>query len=147
MGRRTFAISERVPAVSRLERASRLTGPSRNSARCYLCKVRSKSRLPLLGGMLQNMSAPAPIDVSVRREMLRLALHNSFRTIPLQVLAVAYFVTLGWMAGLPKITALAALLGLIVAIWRFALKRYGDVHGLSDARMARIQLELEGNSA
>ncbi|HUP06001.1 MAG TPA: ATP-binding protein [Caldimonas sp.] len=79
--------------------------------------------------------------------MLRLALHNSTRTIPLQLLAVAYFVTLGWTAGLPKVTALAASLGVIVAVWRYALKRYGDVHELSDERMARIQRELEGNSA
>ena len=88
------------------------------------------------------------IDASVRREMLRMALRNSTRTIPLQLVAVGFFVTLGVEADFIGVAVFTGILGVIVAGWRMSLgRRFANVLGLSDRKVAQIRLELEGNSA
>jgi signal transduction histidine kinase/CheY-like chemotaxis protein len=94
------------------------------------------------------MTSATTIDVSVRREMVRMALRNSTRTVPLQLLAVGFFVTLGIEAGFVGIAIVTALLGAIVAIWRYALgRRFSDSTTLSDHQVTQVRGELEGNSA
>ncbi len=88
------------------------------------------------------------IDAAVRRELLRLALANSTRTVPLQLVAVGVVVVLGVQVGAYLASALVATTGLAVAAWRLTLgRRFGMGPTLSDDRLARATRELEGNSA
>ena len=90
----------------------------------------------------------ANIDAAVRRELLRLALANSTRTVPLQLVAVGVVVVLGVQVGAYLASALVATTGLAVAAWRLTLgRRFGMGPTLSDDRLARATRELEGNSA
>ena len=94
------------------------------------------------------MSAEPHTDSAVRRELLRLALRNSKRGVPLQLVAMAFVVYLGLNAVAQGTAAAAALLGLAVAFWRLSLaRRYADTDGLSEQGLARATLELEANSA
>jgi signal transduction histidine kinase len=89
-----------------------------------------------------------PVEAAVRRELLRLALHNSGRSVPLQVVAVAFLVYLGWTADCRIAAALTGLAGLGVALWRADIsRRFADLEQLDDARLARAQAALEGNAA
>ena len=51
-----------------------------------------------------------PIDAAVRREMLRMALINSTRSVPLQIAGIAFFVGLGMEVEMNLIAALVGLL-------------------------------------
>ncbi|MEO8311985.1 MAG: ATP-binding protein [Caldimonas sp.] len=93
------------------------------------------------------MNSEPDTDVAVQRELLHLALMNSTRSVPLQLVAVAVVVLLGWQAGALWAPVAAALVGITVAIWRFSLsRRYDTRTSLSEARIARATYELEGNS-
>jgi hypothetical protein len=41
------------------------------------------------------MNAEGSTDIAVRRELLRMALHNSARSVPLQMIAIGFVVWLG----------------------------------------------------
>jgi two-component system, sensor histidine kinase len=87
-------------------------------------------------------------EAAVRRELLRLALRNSSRSIPLQLLAVGIVVALSAWENVAEVGAVAAFLGLSVAGWRFSLsRRYADAASLTETQIARAVRELEGNSA
>ena len=89
----------------------------------------------------------ASIDAAVRRESLRMAMHNSSRSVPLQLVAVAFFVVLGVEVHLPGVAVLIAACGIAVAAWRYSLsRRYGNVLVSDDAELVRLQHELEGNA-
>jgi len=93
-------------------------------------------------------SAPSTSDAAVRRELLRLALRNSSRSIPLQMLAVGIVVALSVWANVREVGAIAAVLGLSVAGWRFSVsRRYADTATLGEQQIASATRELEGNSA
>jgi two-component system, sensor histidine kinase len=94
------------------------------------------------------MSSAFVSEAAVRRELLRLALRNSSRSIPLQLLAVGIVVALSVWVGLPEVGAVVAALGVVVAAWRFSVsRRYADAASLSEAQIRLATLELEGNSA
>ena len=99
------------------------------------------------------MLAPAMIaekstEANVRRELLRLALLNSARSIPLQLPAVGMVVALAVWVDARALGAVAAVLGLAVAGWRFSVsRRYADAAHLSELQIASVTRELEGNSA
>ena len=96
----------------------------------------------------EPMTSAFSSDAAVRRELLRLALRNSSRTIPLQLLAVGIVVSLSVWVSVPGVGVAAAVLGLLVAVWRFSVsRRYSDAANLSEQQIARATLELEGNSA
>ena len=99
--------------------------------------------------MLGNpMTSAFTSDAAVRRELLRLALRNSSRTIPLQLMAVGIVVALAVWVGVPHVGAIAAVLGVLVAVWRHAVsRRYADAANLSEEQIASATGELEGNSA
>lgn len=92
------------------------------------------------------MSRP-DTEVAVRRELLHLALKNSKRSVPLQLVAVAIVVASGIYAGARIAPIAAALIGVSVAIWRVSLsQRYGTFSGDSEERVLKATKELEGNS-
>jgi two-component system, sensor histidine kinase len=94
------------------------------------------------------MSNELPVEAAVRRELLRLALRNSGRSVPLQIVAVAFLVYLGWAADCMLAAAITGVCGLGVALWRTRIsRRYADVERLDDEHLARAELELEGNAA
>jgi two-component system, sensor histidine kinase len=98
-----------------------------------------------------DMSSDAPQsnhEAAVRRELLRLALLNSTRSVPLQLVAVGVVVIVGLMAGALLGAGLAATTGLAVAAWRLWLgRRFGNGAELSEQRIALATRGLEGNSA
>ncbi len=88
------------------------------------------------------------VEAAVRRELLRLALQNSGRSVPLQMVAVAFLAYLGFDSGHATAGAFAGLVGLAVAFWRIRISRsYADPASLPDARLEQAQWELEGNAA
>lgn len=98
--------------------------------------------------MLAAEMSNSTTEFAVRRELLRLALRNSIRSVPLQLVAVGVVVALGLYVGATIAAASAALLGLTAAIWRLSLsRRYPASQHLSEASIARATRELEGNSA
>ena len=93
------------------------------------------------------MNSHSATEFAVRRELLRLGLRNSSRSIPLQLLAVGVVVALGAQAGAQLASAAAAALGLAVAIWRYSVsRRYPSSLELSESRIIQATRELEGNS-
>ncbi len=93
------------------------------------------------------MAAESSTEAALQRELLKLALLNSTRSVPLQLVAVSVVVILGIDAGSPWAAGLAALLGMSVAAWRHSMaKRYRTGEPLSASLIRRATLELEGNS-
>jgi signal transduction histidine kinase len=87
------------------------------------------------------------IDAAVQRETLRMALHNSGRSVPLQLVAVGFFFFLGLEVDLKFIATVVAFIGIAVAAWRYSLsKRYADVMVCADRDLHRVQRELEANA-
>ena len=102
--------------------------------------------------LAREMSAQAKpessLDAAVRRELLRLALVNSTRTVPLQLVAIGVVAVLGFQAAAPMAAAIVALTGIAVALWRLSLgRRFANGAELSDASLARASREFEANSA
>jgi len=80
--------------------------------------------------------------------MLQLALQNSGRSVPLQLLAVAFVAYLGLTVERAVAVAGVIVCGVAVAIWRVSIsRRFGDAASLTDARVRRAEAEFEGNSA
>ena len=94
------------------------------------------------------MTAELSTEAGVRRELVQLALRNSGRSVLLQFAAVAVIVTMGFSSDRPWPALAAGVIGLMVGIWRlFISRRYGQPNVLTDDRLHRLQLELEGNAA
>ena len=93
--------------------------------------------------------SPDPItDVAVQRELLRLSLHNSSRSVPLQLVAVAVLAGLGYSAGRYLAVGATVALGLAVGLWRALIsRRHIDVDKLSEVGLAQVTRQLEANSA
>jgi hypothetical protein len=84
---------------------------------------------------------------AVRRELLRIALVNSARSVPLQLVAVAYVAWQGWINGNLWAAALTAGLGIAVGVWRVVMaRRYADVTRLDDRAYTAVRRETEANS-
>ena len=97
--------------------------------------------------LTEPMTSAFNSEAAVRRELLHLALRNSTRSIPLQLLAVGIVVALSVWVDLLEVGAVAAVLGLIVAGWRLSVsRRYADVANLSERQITSATGELEGNS-
>ena len=87
-------------------------------------------------------------EVGVQRELLRLALHNSARSVLLQFVAVAVIVTMGVHAGRSTAAVAVGAIGLAVAAWRLLIsQRYARAPALDWPGLLRLQRELEGNAA
>ncbi|MEP7294879.1 MAG: ATP-binding protein [Burkholderiales bacterium] len=86
-------------------------------------------------------------DTGVKRELLQLALHNSARSVLLQIAAVAIIVLFGLMHGRVEAAIVAGVLGAAVAAWRLWIsQRHRQPATISDAGLRRLERELEGNA-
>ena len=93
------------------------------------------------------MSQNPSTESAVRRELLRLALRNSTRSVPLQLVAIGVVVALGLYVGAKVAAVSAGLLGLSTAVWRYSLgRRYPPSRDLSEAKIINATRELEGES-
>jgi signal transduction histidine kinase/CheY-like chemotaxis protein len=94
------------------------------------------------------MSDDQTTDAAVRRELLRLSLHNSARSVPLQLVAVGVLAGLGFFAERYVAAVATAAIGAAVGIWRVLIsRRYADVSSFSESDLVRVTRQLEGNSA
>jgi signal transduction histidine kinase/CheY-like chemotaxis protein len=94
------------------------------------------------------MSVEPSTEAGVRRELLRLALHNSARSVLPQLAAVAVIVLMGVTANRLEAAIGAGLIGVAVAVWRLLISRRDlKSASLSEEAAQRLQLELEGNAA
>lgn len=98
--------------------------------------------------MLMCMRGEASTEFAVQRELLRLALHNSARSVVMQLAAVFAIVLLGVISSRSIAAAATGVVGIGVAIWRLRIsRRYVDVNALSGQLLRRLRVELEGNAA
>ncbi len=90
----------------------------------------------------------AGIEADVQRELLRLALVNSERSIPLLLLAVVIVVALGISVHAHRFAPLAAVLGMTVALWRYRMaRRHLGREAVGQLRIGAATRELEANAA
>ncbi|MEP6739889.1 MAG: ATP-binding protein [Caldimonas sp.] len=95
------------------------------------------------------MTAELTLDAAVRRELLRLAMRNSSRSVPLQLAAVGVIVVLGFLVEARLAASTVAVIGVIVAGWRLAVTRrfFSLEDRLTEDAIVRATRALEGNSA
>ncbi len=94
------------------------------------------------------MPRESTTEASVQRELLRLALHNSGRSVPLLIVAFGYIALLGFGAGQSLAAWLVVACGSLVAAWRHLItRRYRDGATSTAEGIRRARLELEGNAA
>ena len=87
-------------------------------------------------------------EAGVRRELLRLALLNSGRSVWLQLVAVAFILGMGAAEDRLVFGVVAAFVGIVVAGWRiFISVRFTGDEPLNEAQMRRLDRELEANAA
>ena len=93
------------------------------------------------------MSAPDGIELSIRRRMLRVAVRNSARSVPLLVLVVLFFAVLAWESGLRWLAGTLLGIGLPVSAWRLMLaQRHGQQEAASAQQIDGVVRQLEGNA-
>ena len=98
--------------------------------------------------MTPQTTPDAKIEATVRRELLRLALVNAERTIPLLLVAVVIIVVLGVSAHAHRAALIAAGLGMTVAIWRYRLaRRFVEQERLSEPQIQSATRSLEANAS
>ena len=86
--------------------------------------------------------------LAVAQELLRLALHNSSRSVPLQLVAAAYIVGLGAQAGRLGMAVVVGVLAVMVAGSRLWIGRSAsDPTTLHAGKVARLTRALELNAA
>ena len=94
------------------------------------------------------MTSELTLDAAVRRELLRLAMRNSARSVPLQLLAVGIVVGLGFVVQSRAAATAAAIIGVLVGVWRVSMaRRFLREDAKSDEEIARSAREFEANSA
>jgi signal transduction histidine kinase/CheY-like chemotaxis protein len=94
------------------------------------------------------MTPPHSTEAAVRRELLKLALHNAGRSVVAQVIVVSFIVWLGWRAQAHVAAIAAGAVGYAGCVWRFWIaRRYAETATLSDRLVHVAQRSLEGNAA
>ena len=94
------------------------------------------------------MSPELGLDVAVRRELLRLGMLNSARSVPLQLIAVVIVGVLGFLVHAKIAASAAVVIGIAVGVWRRSIaRRFLRSEPLTDEEIARSTKELETNSA
>jgi signal transduction histidine kinase/ActR/RegA family two-component response regulator len=94
------------------------------------------------------MADDSTTEVEVRHELLRLALHNSARSVMLQLAAVVIIVLFGISSARTEVAAVAGVLGIAVALWRLWIARqYSRPAELTITQQKRLEHQLEGNAA
>jgi two-component system, sensor histidine kinase len=86
-------------------------------------------------------------ETAVGLELMRLALHNSARSVPLQLVTVVWIVQLGWREGQMLVSGVVAAIGVIVGAWRLLLARsYPPSRPLGPQDLVGARRHLELNS-
>jgi len=94
------------------------------------------------------MALDPNLDLAVRRELLRLGMVNSARSVPLQLLAVVIVGVLGYLVEAKVAAGVAVVIGFVVGIWRRSIaQRFLKGESLRDEAIFRFTRELEANSA
>ena len=94
------------------------------------------------------MSDAVTTEVGVRHELLRLALHNSARSVVLQLVAVAVIAVMAFEVNRLGAAVSVGAIGAGVAVWRSLIsRRFARAATLSEPALMRLQWELEGNAA
>ena len=94
------------------------------------------------------MTVESSTEADVKRELLRLALHNAGRSVLGQLIVVSYIVWSGWQAQQRTVAIAAAAVGYVGVVWRWWIaRRYGNVNRLGTAQLQRAWFSLEGNAA
>jgi len=97
--------------------------------------------------LVPAMNAAPAIETAVQRELLRIALRNSGRSVGLLSVAVAFVAWLGWVHDHRSVATATAVMGAAVAIWRWALSvRNPDATALTESRLRSVVRQLEGNA-
>jgi two-component system, sensor histidine kinase len=87
-------------------------------------------------------------ETCVRRELFRLAFHNSAQSVVMQIAAILVMATFGFSHGRAVAAGVVLALGVAVASWRLAISmRYTRAKTLSNTALHRVQLEFECNAA
>ena len=87
-------------------------------------------------------------DAAVQSELLRLTLRNAARSVPLQLLAVAWVVWMGIVVQQTAATWAVGVLGLSVGAWRWWTARRYLPHGRFEPDLLRrVSREVEANAA
>ncbi len=87
------------------------------------------------------------ITTAIQREMMRVVVRNSARSVPLLMVAVLYVAWLGWQGGQPLAASMTLLLGIAVSVWRWWLDgAYGGEGAIEPERIAGVVRQLEGNA-
>ena len=98
--------------------------------------------------MLEATSAPDSLESATRRELLRLALLDSARSVPLQLAAMVFITTLAVMNGSSAAALATAVIGTAASVWLMLIPpRYAGPDRLPEGRLALSLRELEGNAA
>jgi two-component system, sensor histidine kinase len=93
------------------------------------------------------MTDDESIEIAVQRQMLRVAVRNSGRSLMLLTAAVLFVAWLGWLAGDRPAAGTIVVLGLVVAGWRWSLRRrYGGDAAIEAAQIGAVVRQLEGNA-
>jgi two-component system, sensor histidine kinase len=94
------------------------------------------------------MTELTAIESAAQRELLRLALLNSVRSVPMALAALVFIVWLGFDCGRPRAAIATGALGAAVAVWRvWITRRFRNPDLLSSENVERARHELEGNAA
>ncbi|MFT3955915.1 MAG: ATP-binding protein [Piscinibacter sp.] len=94
------------------------------------------------------MTLPRTTEDDVRRELLRIALHNAGRSVWAQAIVVGFIVWLGWRAGAQEEAVIAGVIGYLGTAWRWWLaRRYAEPASLDEAGAQGASRQLEGNAA
>jgi signal transduction histidine kinase/CheY-like chemotaxis protein len=87
-------------------------------------------------------------DAAVQSELLRLTLRNAARSVPLQLLALAWVAWLGLEVDQPVVAAVISALGLTVGLWRlWTARRFLTSEPLPALSIRHAIVEVEGNAA
>ena len=94
------------------------------------------------------MTGESLSEAGVKRELLQLALHNSGRSVVLQLAAVFVIGLMAFWADRVNQGVAAGVIGVAVGVWRLIIsKRYRQAHTLPDRLLRLMVWELEGNAA
>ena len=94
------------------------------------------------------MIQPDGIDTAIQRQMLRVAVRNSARSVPLLVVAVLFLAWLAWHGGDLLSMTMVLVLGLPVAAWRWWLDRcYTGRDEVEPDRIHSVVRQLEINAS
>jgi signal transduction histidine kinase/CheY-like chemotaxis protein len=87
-------------------------------------------------------------EAAVRRELLKLALHNAGRSVVAQVVVVTFMVWVGWRAQRMPAAVAAGLIGYAGCVWRYWIaRRFADTESMDERGIRVAQRSLEGNAA